>query len=109
MVRGSVITPEGKYDITTYACCFSAETGTYYYKTYDNNRLTAAAAAPRLAEGGELRSYPLRTRMCFSKLNRLARRQMPPGKFFHPLYSQGSTARISIITPLLKKDRSAGA
>lgn len=61
MVRGSVITPEGKYDITTYACCFSAETGTYYYKTYDNNRLTAVRLRPGSLEGGELRSYPLRT------------------------------------------------
>ena len=107
MVRGSVITPEGKYDITTYACCFSAETGTYYYKTYDNNRLTAVRLAPRLAGRRRAAQLPAAHRpgCVFRELNRLARRQMPPGKFFHTPYSQGSTARISIITPLLKKDR----
>ena len=31
--RGSVITPEGKCDMTTYACCVDAARGVYYYKT----------------------------------------------------------------------------
>ena len=29
MVRGTVITGEGKYDLTTYSCCVNAQTGTY--------------------------------------------------------------------------------
>ncbi len=41
MVRGSVVTPEGRYDITTYACCISAVTRTFYYKTYGNSRIRA--------------------------------------------------------------------
>ncbi len=36
-------------------------TGIYYFKTYDNNRLTAVRLRPGSLEGGELRSYPLRT------------------------------------------------
>ena len=39
MVRGTVITGEGKYDLTTYSCCVNAQTGTYYYKTYDDSRI----------------------------------------------------------------------
>ena len=41
MVRGSVITAEGKEDITTYSCCVNAGKGIYYYKTYDNNQIQA--------------------------------------------------------------------
>lgn len=41
MVRGSVITAEGREDITTYSCCVNAGKGIYYYKTYDNNQIQA--------------------------------------------------------------------
>ena len=41
MVRGSVITPEGNYDITTYSCCINASQGIYYYKTYENHQINA--------------------------------------------------------------------
>ncbi len=41
MVRGCVITAEGKYDITTYSCCIDALHGIYYYKTYENNQIAA--------------------------------------------------------------------
>lgn len=42
MVRGSVVTDRGTYDITTYSCCINAKTGTYYYKTYDDSRIRKA-------------------------------------------------------------------
>ena len=35
MVRGCVITPEGRCDVTTYSCCIDTARGAYYYKTYD--------------------------------------------------------------------------
>ena len=41
MVRGSVVTDQGTYDITTYSCCANARTGVYYYKTYDDSRVRA--------------------------------------------------------------------
>lgn len=41
MVRGSVVTDQGTYDITTYSCCANARTGVYYYKTYDDSRMRA--------------------------------------------------------------------
>ena len=41
MVRGSVITEDGKEDMTTYSCCVSTEKGIYYYKTYTNSQIQA--------------------------------------------------------------------
>ena len=41
MVRGSVVTEQGTYDITTYSCCANTRTGVYYYKTYDDSRVRA--------------------------------------------------------------------
>ena len=40
MIRGSVITGDGKYDITTYSCCMNPRTGMYYYKTYDDSHVS---------------------------------------------------------------------
>lgn len=39
MVRGTVVTEQGTYDITTYSCCVNTDTGVYYYKTYGDSRV----------------------------------------------------------------------
>ena len=36
MVRGSVLTKEGKLDYTRYACCIDAAAGKYYLRAYDS-------------------------------------------------------------------------
>ena len=59
MVRGSVVTGEGRYDITTYSCCASGETGVYYYKTYENSRINAVRLFGEDLESEQLRIYPL--------------------------------------------------
>ena len=59
MVRGSVITPEGKPDITTYSCCIAASTGIYYYKTYGNNQISAVHLNGADLEGEQLSVFPL--------------------------------------------------
>ena len=59
MVRGSVVTPEGREDITTYSCCISAGAGVYYYKTYGNSRITAVRLAGAGLAGDALTLYPL--------------------------------------------------
>lgn len=41
MVKGTAITETGGKDITVYTCCINADKGIYYYKTYDNNQITA--------------------------------------------------------------------
>lgn len=41
MIRGNVITPSGKPDITAYTSCINVDKKIYYYKTYDNNQISA--------------------------------------------------------------------
>lgn len=41
MVRGTNINENDKYDITAYSCCINTIKGNYYYKTYENNQITA--------------------------------------------------------------------
>ena len=43
MVAGTVRTPENKLDRTTYSCCINASRGIYYYKTYNNNQISAVS------------------------------------------------------------------
>ncbi len=59
MVRGSVVTPEGKLDMTTYACCVDAARGIYYYKTYENCQISAVHLFGEDLESGELSCFPL--------------------------------------------------
>ena len=61
MVRGSVITPEGMPDITTYSCCVNADRGIYYYKTYDNSQIQAVSMEREDLAGTALRKFPLVT------------------------------------------------
>lgn len=62
MVQGTVRTAAGGLDITRYSCCVSMETGTYYYKTYWNNQITAVKLSSQLRQAKELTVYALRTR-----------------------------------------------
>lgn len=65
MPRGSVKTREGLYEITDYSCCYSAQTQTYYYKTYRNSRITAVRMSEKAMAGDALRVYPLRDEQDF--------------------------------------------
>lgn len=59
MVRGTVITPEGKHDQTTYSCCIDGRSLTYYYKTYNNSRVTGVQLTPAACQGDRPRVFPL--------------------------------------------------
>ena len=59
MVRGMVLTEEGREDITTYSCCVNACSGVYYFKTYDNHRIQAVDMRKQNIDGSELISYEL--------------------------------------------------
>ena len=61
MVRGTVITPEGRQDMTTYSCCIDTSSGTYYYKTYSNSRVTGVRLTDERRAGSGLSVFPLRT------------------------------------------------
>lgn len=59
MPRGTVRTPEGKWDETRYACCVNTRTGSYYYKTYDGHGLAAVAFTEERRAGTQLLEFPL--------------------------------------------------
>lgn len=58
MVRGSVVTPEGRCDETTYACCCDAKESVYYYHTYDSGCLHAVRMTEDAMTGDTLRVFP---------------------------------------------------
>ena len=59
MPRGAVITGSGKPDITTYSCCISAEKGIYYFKTYDNSRISMARLTDECMMAAHLTVFPV--------------------------------------------------
>lgn len=69
MVRGIVITPEEKYDITTYSCCVNAQKGIYYYKTYENNQICAIQLFCEDLKSEKLICYELINRQQINYIN----------------------------------------
>lgn len=59
LVRGATITEDGKPDVTNYSCCIDTLTGTYYYKTYTNNQITAVKMTEREKNAPKLINIPL--------------------------------------------------
>lgn len=57
--RGCCQVAEDKYEITLYTSCCSADTGTYYYTTYDNHRICAVRLSGAEADSASLQTYPL--------------------------------------------------
>ena len=70
MVRGMVLTEEGREDVTTYSCCVNACTGVYYFKTYDNHRIQAVDMRREDLDGSGLISYELPLEEDIRLLNR---------------------------------------
>lgn len=62
MVKGATLTDAGKNDITLYSCCINADKGILYYKTYDNNQITAVRMHNADLDCGKLTVYALRNR-----------------------------------------------
>lgn len=63
MPRGSVVAPNGEFEITSYCCCMDAEEGIYYYKTYENSRVTAIRMRREDLDGERVIEYPIARRM----------------------------------------------
>ncbi|MBQ8537696.1 MAG: linear amide C-N hydrolase, partial [Clostridia bacterium] len=59
MTRGSVEAPGGHWEFTLYSACINATRGIYYYKTYENNRLTAVDMHREDLKANALKVYPL--------------------------------------------------
>lgn len=61
MPRGSVIMPDGRHEITLYACCCDTVTGVYYYTTYENSSVCAVDMHREDLDGCLLSTYPMLT------------------------------------------------
>lgn len=59
MPDGIVMTADGRFEKTSYSCCMNASRGIYYYKTYENNQLTAIDMRSASLDGKELTEYAL--------------------------------------------------
>ena len=59
MVKGTNITQDKKYDTTTYSCCINTTKGIYYYKTYNNNQITAVKMNKKNMSSNGLEIYKL--------------------------------------------------
>ena len=65
MVRGSVLTPEGRCDETTYSCCIDTQEQVYYYKTYDSGCLHGVRMTEETTDGSALHCFPLENKPRF--------------------------------------------
>ena len=70
MVRGSVVTPEGKLETTTYTCCINVTKGRYYYTSYHNSGLTGVDLYSEDLEGERLVCYPIEQKAAVKWQNR---------------------------------------
>ena len=57
--RGCCRLGDGKYEITLYASCCNTDKGIYYYRTYDNHRITGINMHREKLEDSFLIRYPL--------------------------------------------------
>ncbi len=69
MVRGSVMPPEDKPDMTLCSCCADPARGVYYFKTYDNSRIHAVNLLRAPLEANTLCCWPLPGGHGFEALN----------------------------------------
>ncbi len=58
MAKGTVITADGQEDYTLYTSCMDLKKGVYYYRSYENSRLTGIPFGK--AAMGEIAAYPYR-------------------------------------------------
>ena len=57
--RGCCEVADGKYEITLYTSCCSADTGIYYYTTYGNHQISGVDMYRETLDGDALVRYPL--------------------------------------------------
>lgn len=57
--RGCCDLGNDQYEYTIYSSCCNTDTGVYYYKTYDNSRITKVDMHREDLDGDKWQSYPL--------------------------------------------------
>lgn len=60
MPRGSVVMDPNKYEITLYSCCCNTDKGIYYYRCYDNSRITGIDMHRENLDGFAPICYPMK-------------------------------------------------
>lgn len=66
--KGSVITDDG-VDYTQYTACMACNTGSYYFKTYDNNQITMACIFDEDLNASEPKAWAIPQTQQYGKLN----------------------------------------
>lgn len=69
VVRGSTMTQDKKWNITTYSCCTNTTKGIYYYKTYSNSQITAIKMTEENKNSNELSIYELEEKQQIRYIN----------------------------------------
>ncbi len=69
MPRGSVIMPDGRYEITLYSSCCDTDAGIYYYSTYENGRVCAVDLHKENLDSGSVITYPMLSEPSISQQN----------------------------------------
>lgn len=69
VVRGTTMTQDRKWNITTYSCCCNTTKGIYYYKTYDNNQITAVKLTEENKNKNQLSIYELQNHQQIKYVN----------------------------------------
>ena len=69
MIKGSVITKENHYDMTTYSSCMNASKGIYYFKTYYNKQKNAVSLNEKNMKTDKLEIYELPKKQNIKYLN----------------------------------------
>lgn len=69
VVRGTTMTKDKRWNITTYSCCCNTAKGIYYYKTYQNNQITAVKLTDENMRNDQLSIYELQGKQRIRYLN----------------------------------------
>ena len=69
MIKGTVITKDDKYDMTTYSSCVNVTKGIYYFKTYYNNQVNAVSLNEKNMKTDKLEIYELPKKQNIKYLN----------------------------------------
>lgn len=63
------MTKDKKWNATTYSCCINIDKGIYYYKTYNNNQITAIKLNSFNINNNQLTIYDLENTQQIKYLN----------------------------------------
>ena len=67
--RGMNKADNGAFEITVYSSCMNIDKGIYYYKTYENSRITAIDLKNTDLDASELTTFPLYTAQDIRRVN----------------------------------------